>query len=77
MQATTNKPALAEIWDDNRYGLEGINTDYRQGIDRDQAVDDDGNALYESYAMMRWDNEDNCVIYEYSVEEMEAFARTW
>lgn len=65
-------PALSEIWNDTSYELQGVNQDCRQSIDRDQAVDDDGNALYESYIMLGDD-----VIYEYSAEEIEDFARTW
>ena len=59
---------------EEKYGLEGIEANYQQSIDRDQAIDDDGKAIYTAY---RFINVETDAEYEVTAEEMEAYAETW
>lgn len=50
----------------------GVNNGYEQSIDRDQVVDENGNAEYSTYYMIVDETR-----YEFTAEEMEAFVKTW
>jgi len=67
-----SRPPIEQAWF-NKIELDGIENDYIEPLDDDQAVDEDGEALYRNYLI--WINEDES--YEYSASEMEKFAKTW
>ena len=63
---------LKELWENDDFILAGIQADYRQEIDRDQAIDESGKACYKSYALKYLDE-----YHEFTAEEIEEFSRTW
>ena len=69
---------LETLWNNNDAMLVGVGTDYAEAIGRDQAVDEDGNAIFNSYAFEIGNGyEDDVRMFEFSAAEVEAFARTW
>ena len=68
---------IAEAWEEARE-IEGIADDYTEPIDRDQAVDDEGKAVYGLYRIWIQDEGDSGQAYcDYTAQEMEAFVETW
>ncbi len=75
-----NIELLSKMWDDSSWELTGINADYQQPIDRDQAIDDEGNAIYESYVLSKDVSDEDSPVpeyetHEFSAEDMEAFSK--
>ena len=67
---------LATLWNDQSVTLHGVKDGVTSSIDRDQAVDDYGVALYDSYQfLLSYETDDGLLLF--SAEDMEAFARTW
>jgi len=68
-----NKMNIEEAWENmtQLVGV-GIYDSYRQSIDPDQSVDDNGTACYNGYIITV-----NNIDYHYTAAEMEAFAETW
>ena len=62
---------LKELWENNDFMLVGVQNTYRQEIDRDQAIDENG-AAYKSYILKKFDE-----YYEFTAKEIEEFAKTW
>ena len=60
--------------DELNYQLLGIGYNYSQYIDRDQAVDDAGKAVYKNYALIGIETGDTELI---SAKQMEEYAKTW
>ena len=88
MTATENIDIVRVAWENETYQLEGINPksfegepsngyDLRQGIDRDQAVDDEGHAIYEEYVLSRTNERGEEEAYEFDAQTMEEFAAEW
>ena len=67
---------LATLWNDQSVTLHGVKDGAVSSIDRDQAVDDCGVALYDSYQfLLPYETDDGLLLF--SAEDIEAFARTW
>lgn len=67
---------LATLWDDPSVTLHGVKDGVTSSIDRDQAVDDYGVSLYDSYQfLLPYETDDGLLLF--SAEDLEAFARTW
>lgn len=67
---------LATLWNDPSVTLLGFKIAIVSRIDREQAVDDYGVALYDSYQfLLPYETDDD--LYLFSAEDIEAFARTW
>jgi hypothetical protein len=67
---------LTILWGDPSVTLHGIKDGVTSSIDRDQAVDDYGVALHDSYQfLLPYETGDGLLLF--SAEDMEAFARTW
>lgn len=67
---------LATLWDDPSVTLHGVKDGVTSSIDRDQAVDDYGVALYDLYQfLLPYETDDGLLLF--SAEDMEAFARMW
>ena len=67
---------LTMLWDDSSVTLHGVKDGVTSSIDRNQAVDDYGVALYDSYQfLLPYETDDD--LYLFSAEDIEAFARTW
>ena len=67
---------LAILWDDPSVTLQGVRDGVTGSIDRDQAVDDYGVALYGSYRfLLPYETDDGLLLF--TAEDVEAFARTW
>lgn len=67
---------LTTLWDDLSVTLHGVKDGVTSSIDRDQAVDDYGAALYDSYQFfLPYETDDG--VFEFTAEDIEAFARTW
>ena len=62
---------INEAWEKMRE-IGGIEANYQQSIDPDQAVYDDGKAAYSRYYIIVGDER-----YEYTAAEMEEYAATW
>lgn len=56
------------------YQLNGNDSNFTQSIDRDQAVDENGKALFKSYTLIDLETGEREVV---TAEEMEQFAETW
>ena len=85
----TNDNLMANIntlWNTPEAELTGCGDGYCESIDRDQAVDEDGKAIYKSYRLTldlnelfdvdQW-YEPKEIIIDFSAEDMEAYAMTW
>lgn len=67
---------LTTLWDDPSVTLQGFKDGVTSSIDRDQAVDDYGVALYDSYQfLLPYETDDG--LFLFSAEDLEVFARTW
>ena len=67
---------LTTLWNDPAVTLQGVKDDITSAIDRDQAVDDYGVAQYDSYQfLLPYETDDD--VFEFTSEDIEAFARTW
>lgn len=67
---------LATLWGDLSVTLHGVKDGVASSIDRDQAVDDYGVALYDSYQfLLPYETDDDLLLF--SAEDLESFARTW
>ena len=75
---SNNNETLAALWNNNDAALIGIGDGYAETIDRDQAVDEDGKAVFKSYRFETGDGYSGGVRqWEFSAADVEAFARTW
>ena len=73
-----NSETIETLWNNNDAVLIGIGNDYAEIIDRDQAVDEDGKAVFESYGFQIGNGYDEDVrMWKFTADEVEAFARTW
>ena len=70
---TSTYADLYRYWANEDYELNGID----QPIDRDQAVDDEGHAMYDEYVFYKADEEYNDPAKTFTAEEVEQFAQTW
>ena len=70
---------LYRYWADEDYELNGIDHElnYCQPIDRDQAVDDEGHAMYDEYVFCKAGEECNDPAKSFTAEQIEEFAQTW
>ena len=69
---------IETLWNNNDAMLVGVGTDYAEAIDRDQAVDDDVKAVFESYIFEVGNGYDEDMrMWKFSAADVEAFARTW
>lgn len=67
---------LTILWNDLSVTLHGVKDGVASLIDRDQAVDDYGVALYDSYQfLLPYKTDDGLLLF--SAGDVEAFARTW
>lgn len=67
---------LTMLWNDPAVTLQGVKDDIMSAIDRDQAVDEYGVAQYDSYEfLLPYETDDG--VFEFTAEDIEAFARTW
>lgn len=67
---------LATLWDDPSVTLYGVKDGVMSLIDRDQAVDDCGVALYDSYRFfLPYETDDG--LFLFSSGDMEVFVRMW
>lgn len=79
---TDTQTRLRVLWEYEDAELEGGGDGYTEGIDRDQAVDDDGKAVF-GWDALSVDVSTSDEIapdwrdYEFTVEDIETFARTW
>ena len=74
----SNTETLATLWNNKDAMLVGVGDTYAEAIDRDQAVDDDGKAIFDSYIFEIGNGYDEDVrMWKFSASEVEAFARTW
>ena len=60
--------------DGENYQLNGNDSNFTQSIDRDQAVDENGKALFKSYTLIDLETGEREVV---TAEAMEQFAETW
>lgn len=75
---SNNNETIKALWNNNDATLVGFGDDYEETIDRDQAVDEDGKPIFDSYAFIVGDGfEEDMRMWEFSADEIEAFARTW
>ena len=68
------KSWMEKFNDVQNYQLNGNGDSYTQSIDRDQAVDDCGKAVYKSYTLIDLQTGERELV---SAEQMEEFAKTW
>ena len=67
---------LTTLWTDVAVTLQGVKDGIVSSVDRDQAVDDYGVAQYGSYQfLLPYETDDG--VFEFTAEDIEAFARTW
>lgn len=76
MMISKKNELLTTLWNDPAVTLQGVKDDITSAIDRDQAVDDYGVAQYDSYQfLLPYETDDD--VFEFTSEDIEAFARTW
>ena len=69
---------LATLWNNDNAMLVGFGDGYSESIDRDQAVDEYGNAVFDSYAFEIGNDYDADIrTWQFSAADIEEFARTW
>ena len=70
---------LYHYWASEDYELDGIDhkLNYCQPIDRDQAVDDEGHAMYDEYVFSKAGEEYDDPAKTFTAEQIEQFAQTW
>lgn len=74
----SNNIMIATLWNNDNATLIGFGDGYAEAIDRDQAVDDDGKAVFESYAFTIGDGyEQDMRMWAFTAEDIENYARTW
>lgn len=61
---------IAMLWDDETVTLEGVAGGVTSCIDRDQALNDEGEALFGSYRFLS-----PCGVYVFSAGDLESFVR--
>ena len=79
---TDTQTRLRVLWEYEDAELDGCVNDYTESIDRDQAVHDDGKAVFDRYSLSVDVSASDEVApdwreYEFTVEDIETFARTW
>lgn len=79
---TDTQTRLRVLWEYEDAELDGGVNDYTESIDRDQAVHDDGKAVFDRYSLSVDVSASDEVApdwreYEFTVEDIETFARTW
>lgn len=75
---SNNNETIETLWNNDNATLVGFGDGYSESIDRDQAVDEYGNAVFNSYAFQLGDGyESDIRTWEFSADDIEAFARTW
>lgn len=75
---SNNNETIKNLWNNNDAMLVGVGDTYAEAIDRDQAVDEDGKAVFESYIFEIGNGYDEDVrMWKFSADEVENFARTW
>lgn len=62
---------LAILWDDETVTLEGVAGGVTSCIDRDQALNDEGEALFGSYRFLSLGD-----VYVFSADDLESFVRS-
>lgn len=75
---SNNNETLATLWNNENATLVGFGDGYSESIDRDQAVDEYGNAVFGSYAFQIGDGyEEDMRTWQFTASDIEEFARTW
>lgn len=79
---TDTQTRLRVLWEYEYAELDGGVNDYTESIGRDQAVHDDGKAVFDRYSLSVDVSASDEVApdwreYEFTVEDIETFARTW
>ena len=76
---TSTYADLYTYWGNEDYKLDGLNYElhYCQPIDRDQAVDDEGHAMYDEYIFHKPGDEFYNPSRTFTAEQVEQFAQTW
>lgn len=76
---TSTYADLYHYWNSEDYELDAINRElsYIQPIDRDQAVDDEGHAVYDEYVFYKIDECYPDRGNSFTAEQIEQFAQTW
>lgn len=76
---TSTYTNLLRCWENEDYELDGINYELRycQPISRDQAVDDEGHAVYDEYIFHKSGEEPYNPSMTFTAEQIEQFAQTW
>ena len=74
----THMNNIDALWNNTEAMLVGHGEGFDEPIDRDQAVDDDGKAVFKSYTLSLCVAADyRYIVINFSAEEMEAYAQTW
>ena len=70
---------LLHCWGNEDYELDGLNYElhYCETISRDQAVDDEGHAMYDEYVFRKPGEEYDEIVKTFTAEQVEQFAQTW
>ncbi|MCB4890619.1 hypothetical protein [Bifidobacterium pseudocatenulatum] len=70
---------LYHYWNSEDYELDAINYElnYAQTINRDQAVDDEGHAVYDEYVFYKFGEYYPAKNGSFTAEQIEQFAQTW
>ena len=79
---TDTRTRLRFLWEFEGAELDGNTDGFSEPIDRDQAVDDDGKAIYEQYLLLvdvslSSDTLEDWQAYGFTATDIEDFARTW
>jgi len=69
------------LWNTPEAMLIGHGEGFVEPIDRDQAVDEDGKAIFKYYTLYFFNDHDYInpreIIIDFTAEDMEAYAQTW
>lgn len=79
---TDTQTRLRVLWEYEDAELDGSGDGYTESIDRNQAVDDNGKAVFDRYSLSvdvaaPDDTVPDWRDYEFTAEDIEAFAETW
>lgn len=76
---TSTYADLLHYWASEDYELDGLNYEplYCETISRDQAVDDEGHAMYDEYVFHKPGEEYDEIAKTFTAEQIERFAQTW
>lgn len=76
---TSTYADLLHCWGNEDYKLDGLNYELRycEPIRRDQAVDDEGQAMYDEYIFHKPGDEFYNPSRTFTAEQVEQFAQTW